>query len=193
MELGGGKEKSQAIRDIISTVLDNKELVNQKTERAYIHFLTHLSQAYEKLEVRTYEGTIDLFERLRSYNIYIVLNTGYNRKTAINLLNKLNWSEGVEYDLLVTADDVSQGRPAPDMIQLAMDKMGISNAKEVVKVGDSAVDILEGKAAGCGWTFGVTTGAQTEAQLLSANPDGIIHGLWELTEKLPFSNIKLEN
>lgn len=82
----------------------------------------------------------------------------------------------------MTADDVKNSRTAPDMIYVAMKKCGISNAKEVAKVGDSIVDIEEGKFAGCGLTFGVTTGAHTVDQLNTAAPDFIIHSLLELKE-----------
>jgi len=80
----------------------------------------------------------------------------------------------------ITASDVNKGRPSPDMILLAMEKLHIINPNSVVKVGDSIVDIMEGKNAGCGINIGVTTGAQNEEMLLMAAPDFVIHGLDEI-------------
>ncbi|RYY37415.1 MAG: HAD family hydrolase, partial [Sphingobacteriaceae bacterium] len=51
---------------------------------------------------------------------------------------------------------------------------------EVIKVGDSIIDIEEGQNAGCALSIGITTGAHTPAQLQSANPDYIIDNLMEL-------------
>ena len=68
------------------------------------------------------------------------------------------------------------------MIQLAMNKFNIENPKSVIKVGDSIIDIEEGKNANCGLTIGITTGAHTQQQLLSANPDFIINNLIELQQ-----------
>ena len=112
------------------------------------------------------------------------MNTGYDRKTACSLLDQLNWTLDKEYDLLVTADDVERGRPYPDMILLAMKKMGIELSSSVIKIGDSAIDIEEGKAAGCRLSLGVTTGAQTKEQLQTADPSDIIQSLTEIKEML---------
>jgi beta-phosphoglucomutase-like phosphatase (HAD superfamily) len=37
---------------------------------------------------------------------------------AHQLLNKLNWKENIHFDALITADDVSESRPSPEMIHL---------------------------------------------------------------------------
>lgn len=179
---GGGKEKLQAIRDIMKPAYNSSEALEKDAQLAFSDFLIMLKEAYENLTVTTYDGTQELFEFLRKNGVQVVLNTGYNKKTAHSLLEKLNWSEGQTFDALVTADDVDNSRPAPDMILLAMEKCGISNPKEVAKVGDSIVDIEEGKAAECGLTFGVTTGAQTSDQLNTADPDFIIDSLLELKD-----------
>ena len=68
------------------------------------------------------------------------------------------------------------------MIYLAMDRVGVVESNAVVKIGDSQIDIEEGQNSKCGLTIGITTGAQTEAQLLEANPSHIIHGLNELLD-----------
>ena len=91
-------------------------------------------------------------------------------------------TRGREYDALITADDVKNGRPAPDMIQKAMELFGITDASEVVKIGDSIIDIEEGTAANRGITIGITTGAHTKEQLISATPTYVFSNLTELLE-----------
>ena len=54
----------------------------------------------------------------------------------------------------------------------------------MVKIGDSCIDIEEGKNAGCLLNIGITTGAQTEIQLMEAKPDYIVHSLTEILEIL---------
>ena len=109
----------------------------------------------------------------------MVLNTGYDRSTAEKLIDKIGWSIGGNIDGLVTASDVSKGRPGPEMIQLAMKRTGVANAEAVVKIGDSQIDIVEGKNAECGLTFGITAGAQTEAMLRVASPSYVVQSLSE--------------
>ena len=110
----------------------------------------------------------------------VVLNTGYNYPTAVSLIQKLNWKQGVHYDLLVTASDVKKNRPNPDMILYAMDRLNIHNADAIIKVGDSTIDIEEGRNAGCKYNIGVTTGAHTKEQLKTANPNFIFDNIYDL-------------
>ncbi|RYE13897.1 MAG: HAD family hydrolase, partial [Sphingobacteriales bacterium] len=117
--------------------------------------------------------------RLKKQGILRVLNTGYSRQVAHSIIDILKWEQDLEYDELVTATDVSGGRPEPDMILFAADKFNVKPS-EIVKVGDSIIDIEEGKNAGCALSIGITTGAHTPAQLQSANPDHIIDNLMEL-------------
>ena len=92
----------------------------------------------------------------------------------------MGWKESIDYDALITASDVSNSRPAPDMIQLAYRKFQLTNGNETIKVGDSIIDIEEGRNAGCRLCIGITTGAHTREQLLSAHPDAIIDHLLQL-------------
>lgn len=183
LEHGAGKEKHQAIIDVLTacTDIDNIEEI---AASAFENFKPALKEAYNTLNVKTFEGVKETMDALRAQGIHVVLNTGYDRKTASSLLDKLGWEVEKDIDGLVTADDVKNGRPAPDMIVEAMALCGISDPKVVLKAGDSTIDIEEGKNAGCGLTIGVLSGAQTEAQLKVAQPDHILQSLAELPEIL---------
>ncbi len=172
---GAGKEKQAALRDIIAgqgTMIDEAQI-----HEMYLAFNKELTAAYSTLQMKPQPGAEALFEILKEKGIKIVLNTGYNRPVAESILQKLGWQTGVHIDALVTASDVLRSRPHPDMIAKAMQDFGIADSLYVAKIGDSAIDIEEGKNAGCGITIGITTGAQTEAQLNAAGPDFIIHHL----------------
>ena len=73
------------------------------------------------------------------------------------------------------------GRPDPRMIHDAMQRLSITDARQVVKIGDTVVDIQEGRNAGV-WTLAVLTGSQTETQLVAAEPDYILPSIRELPE-----------
>jgi phosphoglycolate phosphatase-like HAD superfamily hydrolase len=79
------------------------------------------------------------------------------------ILRRLSWTNAV--DAVIASDEVPRGRPHPDMIRRLMAQLGISQAQNVAKVGDTPVDIEEGVNAGCGLIIGVTTGAFTRQQL----------------------------
>jgi phosphonatase-like hydrolase len=175
---GAGKEKVDAIRTILRVYANQQD--DGLTENIYQNFIVALQKAYDTEDILPQDNAEELFRALRQKDILIVLNTGYNEKTANQLITKLGWEKGVEFDSLVTATDVPHNRPHPDMILLAMRQFGIDDAREVAKVGDSIIDIEEGANAGCGLNIGITTGAHTREQLKSANPDRIIDNLFEL-------------
>ncbi|MFT6000339.1 MAG: phosphonatase-like hydrolase [Neolewinella sp.] len=177
LEYGAGKEKLQATRDILASVFPEAPDQNGTAERVHARFRELLTEAYATNPVTAFPGSEDFLAKLRAAGIKVALNTGYDRPTAELLLGKMGWSTGKEYDVLVTATDVDRGRPHPDMILLAMEQTGIKDPALVAKVGDSAIDILEGKNAGCGFTAGVTTGAQTAKQLCRAEPDAVVNEL----------------
>lgn len=175
---GAGKEKLQAIKSILKVFAgsDNQQL----SDEIYADFIVLLSKAYDTIQVFPQPHAEELFKELKSRNIRVVLNTGYNAETAESLIDKLGWKKGVQFDSLITSSDVENNRPDPEMIDLAMDIYCVSDAKKVIKVGDSIIDIEEGQNAGCGLNVGITTGAHTYLQLQSANPDFIIDDLMEL-------------
>ncbi|MEO8414030.1 MAG: phosphonatase-like hydrolase [Ginsengibacter sp.] len=183
MAEGAGKEKLQAIKTVLKVYAKKED--DQLADSIYQDFIVQLAIAYDTIEILPQDGAVDLFRELKKRGIIVGLNTGYNKETAQSLLGKLGWKKGEEFDDLITASDVKSNRPDPDMILLAMKQFNITDAKEVIKVGDSIIDIEEGQHAGCGMSIGITTGAHTHVQLASAKPDYIIHNLLEL---LPLLN-----
>lgn len=182
LRLGAGREK----KDAIATIMKQYETgpASELTDRIYDDFMQRLEIAYRNAEVIPEPGAEALFDWLRSEGVYVVLNTGYSHETADRLMEKLHWHVPDTVDALVTASEVEAARPAPDMIRLAMDQFGIDDGGEVVKVGDSMIDIEEGKNALCALTIGITTGAHTREQLQSVHPDYVIDHLLEIKELL---------
>jgi phosphonatase-like hydrolase len=176
LDHGAGKEKLQALKDI----MDQANIISYPLNEIYSLFLKLLNREYDNLEFKAQPYALELFQNLKDKNIKVILNTGYNQETANKILEKLNWTIGNEIDALITASQVTNARPAPDMIFLARDMFSIKNANEIAKVGDSIIDIQEGKNAGCALNIGVLTGAHNKDQLSTASPDLIIHNLSEL-------------
>lgn len=180
LAFGAGKEKRQAINHILNELDIAKDEIEPLTDAAFIIFKTLLAKAYTKETLATFDGMLELFNKLKVSGRKVVLNTGYDSKTANKLLTILGWSVGQEINALITADDVINSRPAPDMIMLAMEEFGIKDSQQVLKAGDSGIDIEEGKNANCGLCVGVLTGAQTKTQLERSSPDIVLDKLTDL-------------
>jgi phosphonatase-like hydrolase len=115
--------------------------------------------------VREIPGAAAAFATLRNAGIKVALNTGFSRAVADVLLDRLGWRAPAVVDADVTSDEVPRGRPFPDMIQLLMTRLAVSDPRRVAKVGDTRADLEEGFNAGCRLILGVTSGSFTRAQL----------------------------
>ncbi|SIS91210.1 phosphonatase-like hydrolase [Chryseobacterium ureilyticum] len=170
-----GMEKLEAITSLLKEIGGNEEDAMAIFEK----FSVKLKNAYQNLEVKPINGTEDFLLKMKAQNKKVVLNTGYTSEIAQQLLDKLQWKENIHFDALITADDVSESRPSPEMINLAMKKFNIHKPEKVLKAGDSVIDIEEGKNAGCGLTIAVLSGAQNRSELEKAKPDYIFNTISE--------------
>jgi phosphonatase-like hydrolase len=132
--------------------------------------------------VQEKEGVSETFAVLKNKGIKIAVDTGFNRSIVTPLLKRVGWTRNNLIDCSVASDGVLRGRPYPDLIFEAMRQTGVSDVTKVIKVGDTASDIQEGKAAGCGITVGITSGAFTREALTREHPTYLIASIPELLQ-----------
>src|SRR5262245_4873449 len=87
-------------------------------------------------------------EELKGREIKLGTTTSYPRQTAEQIWDLLG-IEGLAFDAHVAADDTPAGRPAPWMIFRLMQELDVFPPCHVLKIGDTAADIEEGRNAGC--------------------------------------------
>ncbi len=121
-----------------------------------------------------------IFSQLQANDIKVALNTGFSKKITDTILKRLGWNKTRLIDFVISSDEVNNGRPSPEMIIAVMKATGVKNPDHVAKIGDTEVDIMEGRMAGCGLVVGVSTGAFTRTQLLTYDADAVIDDLSEL-------------
>ncbi len=120
------------------------------------------------------------FQKLQDRGIRIALNTGFTRSITDPILERLGWDGSLLIDTTICSDEVPEGRPYPYMIHTVMQRLLIEDVKEIAKIGDTDLDIKEGRNAGCGLVIAITNGAYIPAQLQPYHPDYIINSLLEL-------------
>ena len=131
---------------------------NKFNDYLYKEYFTHRDQL--KL-VNSNLG--NYFEKLRSKDIKIALNTEFSPTIQWLILDILNLD--VMVDGYISAENVSHAKPQPHMIYKLMKDFNITNPKQVCKVGDSELDIEEGNNAKCGLVVSVLTGKCNEFEL----------------------------
>lgn len=94
-------------------------------------------------------GVIKTVEKIRAMGIKIGSTTGYTR-SMMDIVVPSACEKGYSPDCLVVPDEVGGvGRPYPYMLWRCLEKLSVGGIHEVIKVGDTAADIAEGKNAGC--------------------------------------------
>lgn len=151
-QLSGVRGSSK--REAVLRFVPEENLANT----VYCSFREHLARLYRTRGVEPVEGAEAVFRWLRLRGLRVALNTGFDRETTRLLLDALSWDEGV-VDAVVCGDDVRRGRPAPDLIFRAMGEAGAADARRVVNVGDTVLDLQAGHNARVRWNVGVLSGA----------------------------------
>jgi phosphonatase-like hydrolase len=160
-----GLPKPTAIALLIEQSDSRNELRDQ-IDAIHDDFVSR-SIAFYRDDPSVYEvpGATRVFEALKRSGIRVALDTGFNRSIARVVLDRLNWSRSDSIDGTICSDEVTRGRPHPDMIHTLMARFGVGDAQRVAKVGDTPADLQEGASAGCGLIVGVTGGTHSRREL----------------------------
>jgi phosphonatase-like hydrolase len=155
--------------------------VAPQVERAYAEFRLLLESSYVEGGVRAVAGAEATFAWLRDRGIKIGLTTGFYRKVTDIMLQAVGWHQGI-IDACICSDGVPQGRPAPFMIFRAMEATGVTSVHRVIKVGDTARDLLAGRNAGVRGVVGVLSGSHGIERLGRVYHTHIITSVAELPQ-----------
>jgi len=97
--------------------------------------------------VRPFPGALATVRGLKEGGTAVGVVTSKRREMALRTLDRCGLVD--EYDVLITADDVTRGKPDPEPVRTALARLGLSDgARRTLMVGDSPWDIRAGRAAG---------------------------------------------
>lgn len=129
--------------------------------------------------VQLFEGMADLIADATAANMRLAVVTGKSRMTATMTLEMLGVSD--RFPVLYAGDDVERQKPDPMALRLALEELAHEPGSSAAMIGDSAADVLAGKAAGIS-TIGVLWGSPDHDALLAAGPDIVCRTVGELRE-----------
>ena len=177
-----GKEKLEAIQTLLQ---ENSSLPSDEIDRVSAIIYRNFVQELESNLRHVFEidGASETFQYLKSRGIFVGVGSGFPARVVEAIVSQLGWRENGLVDYVGSAEQVGVGRPNPKMIHDAMQQLGVTKPQKVVKIGDTIVDIQEGKNADV-WTIAVLTGSQTEEQLMTVQPDYILSSIRALPEVL---------
>lgn len=153
----------------------------QRAAATFETFKRQLVRLYDSTGVGEVAGARVTFEWLRSKDVRVALNTGFDREITNLLLDRLGWLDGV-VDAVVCGDDVTEGRPAPYLIFRAMEATRTHRVGDVANVGDTVSDLGAGANASVRFNIGVLSGAHDRARLEKAPHTHLVTDVTELRQ-----------
>ena len=129
-------------------------------------------------EVRAVDGARELLTAVKDRGMSLVLASSGKQKHVDAYLDLLDGRTVA--DAWTTSDDVDDSKPAPDLLQVAIDKVSGTSA---IKVGDSVWDCRAADEAGVP-AVGVLTGGFSREELLDAGATRVFTSLAELQQCL---------
>jgi phosphoglycolate phosphatase len=124
-------------------------------------------------QTRLLPGAAELADLFRTAGVRLAVCSNKSLPFTAGLLRSLGVAD--RFDAVVGPEDVSHPKPAPDMLFVALQRLG-ATAAEAVYVGDMTVDVAAGKAAGLP-VWAVATGSQTADVLAAAGPERLFADL----------------
>ena len=146
--------------------IDIKDFEKTKDPKTYDQ-AKQVFDRYQEIMIEHYRGNVqeipgasDVFRWCHANEIKVATDTGFHHVIVEAIMEGLGWLREGLVDLAVDVEDVPGqiGRPAPFMIFHAMTQLNVQSVHEVIKVGDTPADMLEGRNAGCRGVVGVLSG-----------------------------------
>lgn len=172
------RQRGKTKRIAIETILSDAHLNPQLIDKIYHNFIGLLNNSVSSFTA--IEGATAIFKFLKTSNIKIGIGSGLPLQFMHKLLDQIGWHPA-DFDYIGSSDELGEGRPNPIMILEAKKQLGLEDTDIVLKIGDTVVDVQEGKNAGV-LTAMVLTGTQNASALGQLQADYVLNNVKELEQ-----------
>jgi len=149
-------------------------------DAAFLRYVKKYEREHQRL-VSAFHGIDDVIHAAADAGIELGVVTGKSRQTALFTLDALGMLP--VFGAVYAGDDVQRQKPDPEAVFKILRDPGHSVGAPGAFVGDSAADVVAGRAAGL-TTIAVTWGSPDHTDLFATDPDVIVNDAQELTEAL---------
>lgn len=170
-----GTGKREGIEGILRSIGEDPG----RADAIFAGFTGDLAEAYSTTPPTLLPGVREAVAAMRDAGTAVVLQTGYTRDVALDLLDVVGWRLD-DLDGLVTVEDVRRSRPSPFLVFRAMELADVADVRQVLVAGDTVNDLLAGARAGAAWVVGVLSGAHTVAELGAARHTHLLPSVADL-------------
>ena len=181
-ELGYQIDKSELVDklgmsfdDILKTLISkHPELKNLDLEKFNNFRKRYLEENLHRIKL--YKGAIELINFAKDNNLKLAIVSSSRKEYINKVLEYFNLK--TVFDTIITADDVKNAKPDPEIFLKALGNLGVKNY-ESIAIEDSIYGIIAAKRAGIP-VYAVLTGVNNKKEIENLKPNGIFKNLYEL-------------
>jgi HAD superfamily hydrolase (TIGR01509 family) len=151
-----GMDSAKLLENLLGD--DAERLGDAAKERHKVHY------AADRERMRRFAGSQELLRALAERGLQVVLATSAPQEEFDMIIEVLDPGDSVSE--ATTSEDVGTAKPAPDVVQVALEKAGVS-AEDAVMIGDAAWDAESCVRAGVR-CIGVLSGGYGASELRDA-------------------------
>lgn len=161
---------------LLETLLgDDADRLGEQAKERHKHYYERSAS-----RLRPFEHSRELVRALADRGLKVVLATSAPQNEFAILTDLLGIDDAVADS--TTSEDVGTAKPAPDVVQVALDKAGVQ-ADQAVMVGDAVWDMEAASRAGVR-SIGVLSGGTGRAELVEAGAAVVYDDVAELLREL---------
>jgi HAD superfamily hydrolase (TIGR01509 family) len=175
VEIGKGGDK--LVPDILGRQADEKD--GDALRKAEPEEFAKIAKARG---LKPFPRALDLLTTARRRSLKVILATSSQKKQLAILQQYSGVDLVAACDLLITADDAKESKPAPDIVAVAVRKAKLSPA-QCAMIGDTSYDMQSAKHAGV-IGIGVLTGYQSCQTLKQTGARAVYHDAAEILDNL---------
>jgi HAD superfamily hydrolase (TIGR01509 family) len=132
----GGDKLLQELAGIDPESLEGRAISERRTAVFKAHYLADLGPL---------PGARVLVDRVRSRGLATAVVTSANKSELADLLREAAVADLLE--TIISSDDADRSKPDPDLVEIAIDRLGVT-ASEAVMIGDTPYDVASAGRAG---------------------------------------------
>ena len=132
----GGDKLLAEVADIDHESVEGRAISERRSMIFKAHYLPDLGP---------FHGSRVLVDRLRSRGLVCAAVSSSSSEDIADLLRAAGGADLM--DVVVSADDADRSKPDPDLVEIALDRIGVLPA-EALMIGDTPYDIAAGERAG---------------------------------------------
>lgn len=145
-------------------------------EHVYDHYFKAIEGA-----IKPFDGVVDFVKKAGDEGIKLAVASSADRRKVYANLKEIGLPPEL-FDAVISVEDVSRPKPAPDIFQLAAKRIGLE-PEQCLVIEDAISGVQAGKEAGC-TCLGVTTGFSSD-ELIDAGADFTLPSLaWDDVKNL---------